>query len=328
MNNKFVSIYKTHITEFIEMKRSFGFKYVKESFILSHIDNLAEARKETSLGITKEFCDEWGLKRGNESIQYQHYRINVLARFSSYLHDLGIKSYIPVSLPIIYSQFIPYVYSKEEICSLFKAYDDLRIMKAHKKSVIFCMPVLVRFLYATGLRISEALDLKNSDVNLDENYLCIKDCKNSKKRLIPITESLSSVCRKYVKYRNRLPVKITDTTFFFISLNGHKINKGSVGQWHKKCLEKAGIHYVGRKQGPRIHDLRHTFAVHALASMVEAGIDIYTSLPILSGYLGHQSLESTNRYIRLTANMYPDLISDINTICLNVFPKINSNETD
>jgi integrase len=116
--------------------------------------------------------------------------------------------------------------------------------------------------------------------------------------------------------------------YFFINLKGHKANYESVEQWFRKCLEKADIPYSGRKRGPRIHDLRHTFAVHALVNMVESGIDIYTSLPVLSGYLGHQSLESTNRYVRLTANMFPDLVSDMNAICLNVFPNIDNNETN
>lgn len=90
----------------------------------------------------------------------------------------------------------------------------------------------------------------------------------------------------------------------------------------KKCLLKAGIKYVGNKQGPRIHDLRHTFACHSLANMAKAGIDLYTSLPILSAYLGHQSLEATNRYVRLTSNIYPELTKDFNSISMNIFPII------
>ena len=77
-----------------------------------------------------------------------------------------------------------------------------------------------------------------------------------------------------------------------------------------------------------MHDLRHTFAVTALAVMAEAGIDLYASLPILSAYLGHQSLDATNYYVRLTANMYPSLIKDVDMIYLDVFPKFRNYEAN
>lgn len=85
---------------------------------------------------------------------------------------------------------------------------------------------------------------------------------------------------------------------------------------------------MSRNRLPRVHDLRHTFAVSSLASMAEAGIDLYVSLPVLSTYLGHQSLEGTNHYVRLTAMMYPELLKDVNTVCLDVFPKYKNYEAD
>ena len=93
-------------------------------------------------------------------------------------------------------------------------------------------------------------------------------------------------------------------------------------------MGKANIPCIGSNQSPRIHDLRHTFAVTSLANMADAGIDLYVSLPILSNYLGHQSLEATNHYVRLTANMYPDLIKNVDMISLHLFPKIKNYETD
>ena len=95
-------------------------------------------------------------------------------------------------------------------------------------------------------------------------------------------------------------------------------NADHVRKWFKKILGIAGISL--HDQGPRLHDLRHTFSVHSLAMMAEAGIDLYCSLPTLSTYLGHQSLEATNAYVRLTAEMYPGLLKDVDLICLNVFP--------
>ena len=309
------------------MKRALGFKYQTGAIILNQIDTLAAERMEISLGITKEFADSWGKKKFYESDSYQYTRICLFAQFSSYLRDLGIQSYIPKLPPFPQSTFIPYIYSQKEIEALFKACDELRLSCVQMDSSIFCMPALIRLLYCTGLRLGEALALKMEDVNLDENYLRVMDSKNGKQRIIPISDSLTSVCKEYVTYRNQLPLGKRKSGYFFVKLDGGKCSK-NVWVWFRKCLNKAAIPYIGRWQGPRIHDLRHTFAVTSLANMAESGIDLYASLPILSNYLGHQSLKATEHYVRLTANMYPELIKDVDMICLDVFPKFRNYEAD
>lgn len=309
------------------MKRALGFKYVTGAIILCQIDRFAAQREEISTGITRDFAKSWSEKRPHESDNYRYSRIRILAQFSSYLLDLGIHSYIPKLPHYPKNTFIPYIFSQHEIDAIFKASDTLFLEIVNTGSVIFCIPVLLRLLYATGIRIGEALNLKDEDVNLNENYLQVKDSKNGKERIIPISKSLVSVCEEYLKYRSYLPLGEIESGYFFVKLNGNKCGPG-VRTWFKKCLKKAGINGLGGNQTPRIHDLRHTFAVTALANMAESGIDLYASLPVLSNYLGHQSLEATNHYVRLTANMYPDLIKKVDMICLDVFPKIRNYEND
>lgn len=308
MNKIYTSIFGLHIRQFIELKRALGFKYTTGAVILAQIDRLAEERAETSIGITKEFAEKCGTKRSNESDFYRYTRISFLAQFSSYLIDLEIQSYIPKLPPPQQSTFIPYIFSQREIEDIFKACDELRISVLNMKSSLFFMPTLIRLLYCTGLRISEALALKMEDVNLEDNYLRVRDCKNGKERIIPISVTLVSVCKEHVRYRAQLPLEEKKSGYFFVRLDGRKCGQ-SVRSWFKRCLKIKAIQDIGRGQGPRIHDLRHTFAVTSLANMAESGIDLYASLPILSNYLGHQSLESTNHYVRLTANMHPDLIT-------------------
>ncbi|MEO5602580.1 MAG: tyrosine-type recombinase/integrase [Cyclobacteriaceae bacterium] len=185
-------------------------------------------------------------------------------------------------------------------------------------TAIIILPALIRLLYATGLRISEALALKDRDLNLTDNYLIVRDSKNGKERLIPISSSLSEVLSEYVRYKKLLPLSEPASDHLFITLSGSSCNTDHVRKWFKKILGIAGISL--HDQGPRLHDLRHTFSVHSLAMMAEAGIDLYCSLPTLSTYLGHQSLEATNAYVRLTGEMYPGLLKDVDLICLNVFP--------
>ncbi len=327
MIKSYKSIYGLHIKKFIEMKRALGFKYQTGTFILAKIDSLAAERVEISFGITKEFAEKWGKKQLHESDLYQHARISFLAQFSSYLCDLGVQSYIPKLPRFPQSTFIPYIYSQKEIDAIFKACDELRLRCVQLDSCIFCMPALIRLLYSTGLRIGEALAMKMEEVNLDENYLRVRDSKNGKERIIPISDSLASVCKEYVRYRDQLPLGKRKSGYFFVKLDGSKCGN-NIGKWFKKCLNNAAIPFIGRRQGPRIHDLRHTFAVTSLANMAESGIDLYASLPILSSYLGHQSLKATDHYVRLTANMYPELIKDLDMICLDVFPKFRNYEAD
>ncbi len=309
------------------MKRSLGFKYSTGAFILHQLDLFAEQTEETSICINKEFATSWGKKRLHESDIYRYGRIRILAQFSSYLNDIGIQSYIPKLPHYPKSTFIPYIFSRNEIDAIFKASDSLTLETVNPASVIFSIPVLLRLLYATGIRIGEALNLKDEEVNLNENYLRVKDSKNGKERIIPISKSLVSVCEEYLKYRSHLPLGKIKSGYFFVSLNGNKCGQ-SVRSWFKRCLEKADIPDIKGNQIPRIHDLRHTFAVTALANMAESGIDLYASLPVLSNYLGHQSLEATNHYVRLTANIYPDLIKKVDMVCLDVFPKISNYESD
>lgn len=310
------------------MKRKLGFKYLTGAVILLQIDTLALTSDETSEGITREFADKWSEKRSYESANHRYSRIRYLAHFSSYLCDLGIKSYIPKIPPPPKSTFIPRIYSQKELNAIFEALDRLSVEMVNKKSSLLAIPALIRLLYCTGVRIGEVLALKDKDVNLQEAYLKIKDSKNGKERIIPISKSLVDVCKTYKKYRNQLSHIERKSDYFFVKLNGQKCSWLSVSKWFKKALEIAKIPYGAEKHGPRLHDLRHTFAVTALASMAEAGLDLYVSLPILSNYLGHQSLESTEHYVRLTANRYPDLIEDVNLICLNVFPKFKNDETN
>jgi len=326
MRKNYNSVYGKHIGQFIEMKHALGYKFITQQSILGQLDDFAVHQKEKSVAITKEFADKWSKKRLNESRLYRYTRISMLAQFSKYLCDNKIKSFIPKLPPYPGNTFIPYIYTPADIEAILKESAELRIRLPMMDSSIMCMPTIIRILYATGIRINEVLSLKDEDVIIEYQYLKVRDSENGKERIIPISKSLAAVCKQYRRYRNRLPLP-KRATYFFTRLNGKKCGYGSVTSWFKECLKRAAIKCVD-KGLPRIHDLRHTFAVTSLANRAAAGIDLYASLPILSNYLGHQSIGSTNHYVRLTANMYPELIKEINITSLNVFPKFNNYETD
>ena len=325
--NNFWGVYAPYIRQFIDLKRNLGYKYITEEYIYRRFDQFTIERGETEVGISKELADKWCERWNNESDSYRFHRCVCISQLSSFLCKLGIRSYIP-RIPRNKSTFTPYIFSKEEMTSIFNAADALVTPSRIMNSIIFIVPALIRLLYGTGIRIGEALSFKNRDVNLRENYIIIKDSKNGKQRMLPISRSLSTVCQDYINYREKLPVEQADNSPFFISLNGSACLQHTFYRYFRIVLKAAGIPYKGNGHGPRIHDIRHTFACHSLVNMAESGVDLYTSLPVLSTYLGHQSLNSTNGYVRLTAAMYPGLLKDVDLICLNVFPNIENYETD
>jgi len=181
------------------------------------------------------------------------------------------------------------------------------------------LPVIFRMIYGCGLRVNEALSLKVEDVNFDESFIILKDTKNDVDRIIPMDTSLTNVCIQYAM------IRLTDSRkkqYFFFKKNGERISGDTIYRWFREILWNAGISHGGKGLGPRVHDFRHTFSVNSLKKMSEAGLDLYYSLPILSKYLGHQSLEATDKYVRLTAEMYPDIIKDVNNLCSYIFPEV------
>lgn len=320
------SVLATHLNGFIQLKRALGYRYTTAAYIVGEMDRFFDSVGLDSPIITKEICDLWMERKPGEAASTYRGRMEVFVQFARYMSDLGLPCHIP-SVPKVRAKgFTAHIFSSDEITRFFKACDSLILESLKKDSVIIMLPTLFRLLYATGIRISEALKLKNDDVDLNLRVLHLKDTKNRKERLVPFTDSLSSVLRQYMEYRNQLPVKI-DGEYFFLSLAGRACrNDGVIYGWFRTILFNAGIPHRGKHLGPRVHDFRHTFSVHSLVRMDSNGMDIYCSLPILSSYLGHSSLQATSSYVRLCESMYPEIIHRIDKAALNVFPNLIGDE--
>ncbi len=308
MNNKsFWSVFAPHIRDFISLKRSLGYKYEEEERTLHTFDQFILDQGYTNPELTKEITDQWADRRHNEAELTTYGKVIVVKQLAEYLRDQGIKTYVPQLPRYPGCTFIPYIYSYEEMNAIFRACDSLRMKCRNTFSCLLIMPCLLRLLYGTGIRISEALSLKNKDVDINRSHLTLKDTKNGKDRLVPMSSSLTTVCKDYLEQRNKLPLSSLrrENGTFFVSLNGGECKQGAVHRWFRKVLDLAGIPFSGNRKGPRIHDIRHTFACHSFTKLSDEGIDLYCSWPYLSTYLGHQSLESTEQYIRLTSRNSP-----------------------
>jgi len=329
MSNKtFWSIEASNITEFIAFKRSLGYKYETQESILLNFDKFLLEQNKNCIGLSKEIADKWAEKRNGECELSRYGRLICISQFSSYLRNRGIKSYIPQLPKYPESTFIPHIYSYDEMAAMFKACDGLRLKKRDMSSSLFVMPCLLRMLYATGIRVGEALFLKNKDININDKCLTLRETKNGKERLVPFTDTLADVCKDYLQHRNKLPILNIDNGDypFFVTLNGSCCRRDTVYTWFRKILDRAAIPFTGNRHGPRVHDVRHSFACHSFVKLSDNEMDLYCSWPYLSTYLGHQSLEATEQYVRLTAQLYPELLKDADRLYADILPNINDQQ--
>ena len=183
--------------------------------------------------------------------------------------------------------------------------------------------MIIRMLYCCGLRVSEATNLTVEDVNLAEGTIYIKGTKFGKERLIPMSDNLTKRCNDYSW--QVLDRKANDAYFFPSPYGGH-YDSNTVYQHFRKIIWEAGISHTGK--GPRLHDFRHTFSVHCLKKWVINDKDLTNCLPYLSAYLGHEDMRGTQHYLRLTADLYPNIIEKVEESCSWMIPEVTSNETD
>ena len=320
-------IYAGLISEYVSHKRSLGYKMEETEERLRRFDQLTIERGETEIGISRDLAEAWAEPFPMESDNYIYGRIIMLRGFSAYLQKVGYASYVP-QLPKYKGNFIPHIYTKQEMAAIFRECDKLTLSRHYMYSVKCVMPSLIRMLYGTGIRIGEALKLNHGDVNFEHGVLKLQGCKNGQDRIVPMSLSLREVCKDWVAYKQKLSLPVEADNSFFTSADGRKFTECSVYEIFRQVLQRAGIGHGGRGVGPRLHDLRHTFCVNALVKLTEEGKDLYCALPVLMTYMGHQSIEATNRYVRLTQEMYPHLLLKMDEAYKCVFPDLGKSLED
>lgn len=302
-----------YMKSYVRMKEACGLTIISTKWTFKEFDDFTITYGLTEPIITKELTDAWLATRINDCSRTLHGKCSRISQLAKYMAEHGVNSYI-MPLPKCDNDrsFTPYIFTHKQMEEIFRETNKLLRESHRKDDPIISIPCLIRLLYSTGLRITEAVSLRNVDVDLTNDVLKVGtwgSTKNGEERLVPICSSLKHCLVQYVHYRNMLPVKsVKDPERpFFVKLNGDALSSANAYRWFRKVYQKCGIAYRGEKFGPRVHDLRHTMGTHSLAKMVQCGLDVYTSLPLLAGCLGHKSLEATEGYVRLTCSEYPEL---------------------
>jgi integrase/recombinase XerD len=209
---------------------------------------------------------------------------------------------LPVPRAAVVQTFVPYIYTRTELHRLFAAVRISQKSDACKLDAATLRTYLI-FLYATGALMSEGLSLLRKDVDLRRRHIAIRSARTNRSRDIPIGEDLCRVLKVYQDAKHgRNPDKELP---FFATVAGEPVSKVTIAKSFQRARAVSGIVRTdGSQYQPRLHDLRHTFAVHRMTSWFRHGADMNRMMPALAAYLGQMELESTERYLKMTPERF------------------------
>lgn len=250
-----------------------------------------------------------------------HSKQSFIRQFALFLNNVkGIEAYVyPQKLINTKISYIPRIFSNDEIIKIFDTCDHLKYDSNSYQYNYLIFSALLRVLYCCGLRLGEALNLKMENIDLDSGIIIIHNGKNKVSRLIPISDSL----KKYLIIYNMKLIRKND--YFFPAEKGF-MNPRTVRKLYHRTLKEAGIDGRASNGQSRIHDLRHNFAIHSLENAINAGMDPYCCLPILSTYMGHKGIESTEIYLRLTKHYFINFLKYSKNDADLLFPEVSDYE--
>jgi len=310
--------FRSDLKSHIELKQAIGCKYVTEAKHLKRFDHFTMEKYPFATRLTKEIVLDWCSKQPHEAQANQNTRASALRQFSKYLDVMGRNPYVlPKGFYPKEQQYVPYIFSMEELLHFFAQTD-----RCHFSSECplrhLVMPVLFRMIYLCGLRVSEARLLKVGDVDLFSGVLSIHHSKKDNSRLVSMSGSLVKRCGEY---SSKVHASSKEDDYYFPAPGGKPMTNTNVYHNFRRFLWSAGISHRGRGMGPRIYDFRHTYAVHCLKRWTEQGRDLAVYLPILSTYMGHDSFQDTAYYLRLTADVFPDITFKLQNRYPDVIPE-------
>jgi site-specific recombinase XerD len=211
------------------------------------------------------------------------------------------SSPLPLNKPQKPEPFQPYIYTNRDIERLIDAADSRHryvwLLEPHT------VRTLLLLLYGTGLRISEALYIKLNDFDADAGILTVRQTKFFKSRFVPVGSDLSNILRNYIDRQWSEHIR-AETTPLLGTCRGEPIRRQTAELVFKRLREEAGVsRSKDARYQPRLHDLRHTFAVVRLVTWYREGKNVQRLLPHLSTYLGHARLVDTQRYLTMTIKL-------------------------
>jgi integrase/recombinase XerD len=285
-----MSALRRAVADYLTVRRALGYKLADHEWALeSFVSFLERAGTAT---ITTELALAWACDtRGSEG--WKAARLSMVRGFAVYLRTIDPATEIPPTGLLLHRKryAIPYLYSDHEVGRLLAA---AAALTPDRRAMLY--RTVIGLLAVTGMRISEALGLDCDDVDLDAGVLTIRNTKFGKSRQLPVHPSTVQALQRYDQHRAELwPRPWTQS--FFVSTHGNRPDKASVEKVFRDLRRRVGLERPRGFPNPRIHDLRHSFAVRTVIDWHRAGVEVQPRLLWLSTYLGHVEPSDTYRYL-------------------------------
>jgi len=286
------------IEQYISFQQSLGSPFAEDAKILRAFGR-TRSKRASIASVRVRHVDAF-LGKSRPVTQTWFSKLSRLRSFFRYAVSRGYiaTAPLPTVMPKQPPAFIPYIYSREEIRRLLQATESCTRNTRLEPLTIRAMLLL---FYGAGLRMREATNLTRADVDLKRSVLTVRNTKFGKTRLVPVGPQLTQVLAEYDSTR---PAERPTEAPFFATRRGSKVIPDTFQRNFRILCDRAGVHRTDEAHvQPRIHDLRHTFAVHRLTSWYQQGADVQRLLHHLSVYLGHVHLRHTQVYLSMTPEL-------------------------
>jgi integrase len=287
------------VADYLAVRRALGCGMARAEKLLPQFTAYLEQAGAAT--VTAEHALAWAVLPGGSQSWHAH-RLAAVRGFATWLRTTDPAAEIPPAglIPARVPRATPYLYAGHEITALMTAAGSLR---SPLRAAAY--QALIGLLAVTGMRVGEAIGLDRGDADLEAGVLTIRSGKNGKSRLVPLHDTAAAALRGYLRDRDRLCPEPARSQALLISPPGSRLLYCNVHATWKKLAAAAGLRSRSGNCRPRIHDLRHTFAVRTMLDAYESGLDGQATLAVLSTYLGHVSPKDTYWY--LTAS--PELMA-------------------
>ena len=279
------------LQRYLSMRKGFGYKYQHQTRRLADFVSFMEKRKATT--ITTKLAMEWATLPPDRHASWA-LRLTDVRGFARHIASIDPKTEVPpVGILPSLKRAKPYVYSDAEIDALLAAALSLPPAAALRR---WTYHYLFGLIAVTGMRVSEAIGLQCDDVDLDAGVLTVRLTKFGKSRLVPLHPTTSAALRNYAQRRDaHLPTR--RSPHFFVAERGGSLLHQYIYHVFWRLSREIGLRRPGDRTGPRVHDLRHRFAIRTLLGWYREGTDVEKKLPALSTYLGHTCVRDTYWYL-------------------------------
>jgi len=284
------------LQEYLALRRSLGFKMYDAGLVLPRF--LAFMEDHQALHITARLALEWVQQARTVQPAERARRLGFIRGFARYRSATDPLTEVPSPelLPYSSTRARPYLYTEQEVQGLLET--ALQLPTAWPSTPLrpWVFHCLLGLLSVTGLRISEALDLKLDDLDIEQGVLTIRAAKFGRSRLVPLHPSTCAALLQYLERRNQFFGE-RRSNYVFVSNRGTRLDIGRVHRVFYALSHQTGLRVPGARNGPRLHDFRHRFATQVLSRWYESGEDPARRLPVLSTYLGHVCPARTYWYL-------------------------------